>query len=43
MVCGSREKCSDGEGRAERGLRFLRALGLVELGQLDSGFSTQGL
>ena len=40
-ICGSREKFSAGEGRAERKMRLLG--GLAECGQVDSGSTTQRL
>ena len=42
-VCGSHKKMIWGEGRAERGMRFLRAHGSAELGQVAPGSAVHGL
>ena len=41
-VCDRREELSAREGRAERGMRLLRARGLADLGQVASGSARQG-
>ena len=42
-ICGSREKFSGGEGKAERRTRLLGTPGLVELGMVAPGSATLDL